>query len=67
MLADGKVTAALFSAEQGRAQSLKNLMALNYLFDANDAVQENSAFDELSSCLPLNAIFMAIGVNELIF
>ena len=67
MLADGKGTEALFSAEQGRAQSLKDLMALNYLFDANDAVQENSAFDELSSHLPLNTIFMAIGKKELIF
>ena len=67
MLADGKVTEALFSAEQGRAQSLKDLMALNYLFHANDAVQENSAFDELSSHLPLNTIFMAIGKMELIF
>ena len=67
MLADGKVTEALFSAEQGRAQSLKDLMALNYLFHANDAVQENSAFDELSSHLPLNTIFMAIGEKELIF
>ena len=67
MLADGKVTEALFSAEQGRAQSLKDLMALNYSFDANDAVQENSTFDELSSRLPLNTIFMAIGEKELIF
>ena len=67
MLADGKVTEALFSAEQGRAQSLKDLMALSYLFDANDAVQENSTFDELSSRLPLNTIFMAIGEKELIF
>ena len=67
MLADGKVTEALFSAEQGRAQSLKDLMALNYLCDANDAVQENGTFDELSSCLPLNTIFMATGKKELIF
>ena len=67
MLADVKVTEALFSAEQGRAQSLKDLMALNYLFDVSDAVQEDSAFDELSSHLPLNTIFMAIGKKELIF
>ena len=66
MLADGKVTQALFSAEQGRAQSLKDLMALNYLFDANDAVQENSTFDEFSTSLPLNTIFVAIGKKELI-
>ena len=67
MLDAGKVTEALFSAEQGRAQSLKDLMALNYLFDVNDAVQENSAFGELSIHLPLNTIFMAIGKKELIF
>ena len=67
MLADGKVKEALFSAEQGRAQGLKDLMALNYLFDANDTDQENSAFDELSNRLPLNTIFMAIGEKELIF
>ena len=42
-------------------------MALNYSFDVNDAVQENSAFDELSSHLPLNTIFMAIGKKEIIF
>ena len=66
ILADGKVKEALFSAEQGRAQSLKDLMALNYLFDANDAVQENSTFDELSSHLPLNTIFMAFGEKELV-
>ena len=40
MLADGKVTQALFSAEQGRAQSLKDLMALNYLFDANELARD---------------------------
>ena len=67
MLVAGKVTEALFSAEQGRAQSLKDLMALNYFFHANDTVQENSTFDELSSHLPLNTIFMAIGKKELIF
>ena len=67
MLAAGKVEEALFSAEQGRAQGLKDLMALNYLFDVNDAVKENSTFDELSSQLPLNTIFMAVGKKELIF
>ena len=67
MLTAGKVIEALFSAEQGRAQGLKDLMALNYLFDVNDAVKENSTFDELSSQLPLNTIFMAVGKKELIF
>ena len=37
LLADGKVMEALFSAEQGRAQGLKDLMALNYSIEANDA------------------------------
>ena len=67
MLAEGKVTEALFSAEQGRAQGLKDLMTLNYSFEVNDAgsVKENGTFHGLSSCLPLNTIFMAIGKNEL--
>ena len=67
MLADGKVTEALFSVEQGRAQGLKDLMALNYLSNANDEVLENSAFHLLSSRLPLNTIFIAIEEKELIF
>ena len=69
LLADGMVTEALFSAEQGRAQGLKDLMAINYSFEANDAelVKENITFHELSSCLPSNTIFMSIGEKEIIF
>ena len=69
MLADGKVTEALFSAEQGRAQGLKDLMALNYSFEAYDAEspKENGTICELFSSLAPNTIFMAIGENELIF
>ena len=69
MLEDGKVTEALFSAEQGRAQGLKDLMTLNYSFEANDVgrVKENGTFHELFNCLPPNTIFMSIGKNEVIF
>ena len=69
MLTDGKVTEALFSAEQGRAQGLKDLMALNYAFEANDTVstKENGTFSEKFSYFPLNTIFMAIGLKEVIF
>ena len=69
LLADGKVMEALFSAEQGRAQGLKDLMALNYSIEANDAesVKENGAFNELSSFCPPNTIFMAVVNRELIF
>ena len=68
-LADGKVTEALFSAEQGRAQGLKDLMALNYTFEANDfeSVKENGTFCEVFSSFPLNTIFIAIGKKEVIF
>ena len=69
MLADDKVTEALLSAEQGRAQGLRDLMALNYSFDVNDfqSVKENGTFRGLFSSFALNTIFMAIGGNEIIF
>ena len=69
LLADGRVTEALFSAEQGRAQGLKDLMTLNYSFEANDVrrVKETGTFHELSSFLPVNTIFMAMGWKEVIF
>ena len=69
MLAYGKVTEALFYAEQGRAQGLKDLMALNYAYEVNDfeSVKENGTFCEVFSSFPLNTIFMAIGLKEVIF
>ena len=69
LLADNQVTEALLSAEQGRAQGLKDLMAFSYGLHVNDpeSVQENSTFQELSSCIPLNTIFMAFGKDELVF
>ena len=68
ILKEGKVTEALFSAEKGRAQGLKDLMELNYTSEENDAelIQENRTFQELCSGLPPNTIFMAIVEEELI-
>ena len=68
ILKEGKVAEALFSAEKGRAQGLKDLMALNYTSEENDAelIQENRTFQELCSGLPPNTIFMAIVEKELI-
>ena len=69
LLADNKVSEALLSAEQGRAQGLKDLMAFSYGLHVNDPESgpENSTFQELSSCIPLNTIFMAFGKDELVF
>ena len=69
MLAEGKVMEALFSAEQGRAQALKDLLALNYGFKLNDAEPEKEykTFPELCSRTPANTIFMAFGKSELVF
>ena len=68
-LADNKVTEALLSAEQGRAQGLKDLVAFSYGLQVNDPESgpENSTFQELSSRIPLNTIFMAFGKGELVF
>ena len=68
MLAEGKVAEALFSAEQGRAQGLKDLMAHNYGLKLNDAEsgKGNRSFHELSNRIPPNTIFMALGKNELV-
>ena len=68
-LADGKVTEALFAAEQGRAQGLKDLMALNYAFEVNnfESVKENGTICELLSSLAVNTIFIAIGKKGLCF
>ena len=70
ILAEGKVTEALFSAEQGRAQALKDLIELNYAFERISNVAsgtDNGTVDELLSYLPPSTIFTAFGENELIF
>ena len=70
LLGEGKITEALISAERGRAQGLKDLMALNYGLEVNDAESDEGdmiTFNELSSHFPTNTIFMALGENELIF
>ena len=69
LLRQGKVMEALFSAELGRAQALKDLMELNYALQTNDAGSgtENRTIYELLSCLPPNTIFIAIEDEEIIF
>ena len=69
MLEEGKIKEALYSAEQGRAQGLKDLIALNYGFEMNDAEsgKQHTTAHELFSRVPPNTIFMAIsGQSELI-
>ena len=65
MLAEGRVMDALFFAEQGRAQSLKDLMGLNYESALNNGKSECRTLNELVSRIPSNTIFMAFGENEL--
>ena len=71
MLTEGKVTEALFTAEQGRAQGLKDLIKLNYSFKRSNAYggscTEVKTVNELLSHLPPNTIFIAFEKNELIF
>ena len=68
MLAEGEVTEAFLSAERGRVQGLKDLMAYNYRLKLNDAESGtgNRSFHELSNRIPPNTIFMALGKNELV-
>ena len=69
LLKQGEVLEALFSAEQGRAQALKDLMELKYASEAAPAESEtiNVNVHDLLSCLPSNTVFIAIEENELIF
>ena len=69
MLAEGKTTEALVAAEQGRAQGLKDLLALNYGFEMSfaESDKENSSFHEPTSGIPPNTIFIAMAEHCLIF
>ena len=69
-LAEGSVTEALFSAEQGRAQGLKDLIELKYAFErryAGPGTARIKTVNELLSDLPPNTIFIAFGKSELNF
>ena len=69
LLMQGKVEEALLCAEQGRAQGLKDLMAVNYSFETNyvGSSIDKRTFNEMFSDLPANTIFLATGNNEFIF
>ena len=69
LLKQGEVLEALFSAEQGRAQALKDLMELKYAPETAPVELEtlNVNVHDLLSCLPSNTVFISIEDNELIF
>ena len=58
LLKQGEVLEALFSAEQGRAQALKDLMELKYASERAHAESEtiNVNMHDLQSCLPSNTL-----------
>ena len=69
LLKQGKVVEALISAEQGRAQALKDLMELKYGLQTTNAgsaaVKETDS--DILSCFPPNTIFMGIEEEEIVF
>ena len=71
ILAQGKVTEALFSAEQGRAQGLKDLMELKYALKKSGEYEgsgtEKGTVNAQLGYLPQNTIFIAFECNEVIF
>lgn len=69
LLNQGKVVKALFFAEQGLAQALKDLMELKYAFEANHAGlgTVDEIVNDILSCLPSNTVFKAVFKQELIF
>ena len=69
LLKQGKIMEALFAAEQGRAQALKDLMELNYACETTDTGlgTDIRTIHELLSFLPPNTIFIAMEKDEIIF
>ena len=69
LLKQGEVLEALFSAEKGRAQALKDLMESKYAFRTTDAASRaaNGSIHDMLSCLPSNTVFIAIEKKEVIF
>ncbi|KAL9965037.1 hypothetical protein ACROYT_G028763 [Oculina patagonica] len=69
LLKQDKVVEALFAAEQGRAQALKDLMEFNYGFETADFElysPETSTYDSFNF-LPSNTVFIAINEREIVF
>ena len=69
LLKQGEVEKALFSADQGRAKALTDLMELNYGFESTHSQlyhPEESTYHSFPF-LPSTAIFMAINEQEIVF
>jgi len=68
LLKEGKVIEALFSAEQGRAQALRDLMVLKYATETTSSgpATPNATLDDVLSCLPSNTLFIATKEQEVI-
>ena len=69
LLKQGKVVEALISAEQGRAQALKDLMELKYGLPTTNAESGTVKVTTggIFSCLATNTVFIAIEEEEIVF
>ena len=69
LLKQGKIIEALFCAEQGRAQALKDLMEENYGMKTTSAEsgEGNVPTCDILSCLPSNIVFIGIDREEVVF
>ena len=70
LVRQGKFLAGLLSAEQARAQALKDLMELKYYpvkDQAGSGSPNGSTAHEILNCLPSNTVFIAIEEQEVIF
>ena len=69
LVKQGKVLEGLFSAEQARAQALKDLTELKYspVKDQAGSGTEIATIHAILSFLPSNTVFVAIGEQEVIF
>jgi len=68
LVKQGKVLEGLFSAEQARAQALKDLMELKYspAKDQAGSGTEIATIRDILSFFPSNTVFIAIGEQEVI-
>ena len=65
MLKQGDIFEALFAAEEGRAQALRDLMYSKYETKTPHTVEKITC--DTLSCLSSNTVFMAVHERELIF
>ena len=65
LLIRGEVVEALFTAEQGRAQALQDLMNSKYAIETAQKTEETTC--DVLSCLPSTTVFVAVDKREIIF